>query len=244
MNEDEIKLKLLANTPVYVEGIGNFQLPTIKRVIGMSENLYHMHLSRILFSKSQLESTSEDISDYSDMDVLASLMLHDPSFRETMFDALRTFFDSEPMLFENGLIYFDELSENAILTQEKWDLIKKMIRIGNFIPEESKEEEYQAGNERARKFMEEQKKRKAMLEKLKKKEQKINLHSILSAVSWRTDGIKKILRLTIYQLYDGYYRLGLVDSYQQTMTGIYTGNIDGSKIKLPDINWANVIKIK
>jgi hypothetical protein len=27
------------------------------------------------------------------------------------------------------------------------------------------------------------------------------------------------------------------------MTGIYTGNIDGSKIKLADINWANIIEI-
>jgi hypothetical protein len=82
-----------------------------------------------------------------------------------------------------------------------------------------------------------------MIAKAKKKDEKINLHSIISAVAWRTVGFNEVLKLTIYQLYDGFYRLGLIDNYHYTFTGIYTGNIDGSKIKLPDINWANTIKI-
>jgi hypothetical protein len=142
------------------------------------------------------------------------------------------------MIEEKVILHFDDLE----LTEEKWEFIKTVAKIGNFV-KESKEEEYVAGNERARKFLEEQKKRKALLAKLKKNKEQINLHSILSAVSWRTTGVKDLLDLTIYQLYDGYFRLGLIDNYHQIFTGIYTGNVDQSKIKLPDVNWANIIKI-
>jgi hypothetical protein len=141
-----------------------------------------------------------------------------------------------------GIVYFGEFSEDSILTEEKFEYIKRLVRIANNVPEKTEEEEYKAGNERARKFLEKIKKQKEEINKLKK--QKINLHSIISAVGWKAQSFDFISKLNIYQLYDGFYRLGYIDNYNYTMTGIYTGNIDGSKIKLPDINWANIIEIK
>lgn len=241
MTESEIKLKLLANIPVHVEGIGDFQLPTIRRVIELGENAYYESLSRVLFSKDQLSSPTEDVAEYSDMDVLKALMFHDISFRSEVFHAFNLFFDKEPHMSENGLIYFGELNEESILTDEKWDLIKKIARIGNFIGEK-KEEEYDFATEEAKSFWEKLKKKRELASKLKKEEQ-VNLHSIISAVGWKTNSFFDVLGLTVYQLYDAYYRLSTIDNYNFTLTGIYTGNVDSSKIKLPDINWANVIKI-
>lgn len=240
MNEQDIQLRLLANMPIEIDGIGKLQLPTLTEIIRMGESTYNYHLSLILFSKNLV--TSQDVNEYSDFEVLSSLLLYDREFRKVIFEAIETFFDVSPQITSEGLVYFGDLSEFTILTEEKWNLIQKIIKLGNYI-HGHQEDEYKPGNERARKFLEQQKKRKEMVAKLKKKEQPINLHSIISAVAWRTNGFEQLLNLTIYQLYDGFYRLGLIDNYHYTFTGIYTGNIDGSKIKLPEINWANVIKI-
>ena len=104
------------------------------------------------------------------------------------------------------------------------------------------EDEYIAGNERARKFIEQQKKKKAMLAKHKK--QTINLRSIISGVGWKAQSFEFISKLNIYQLYDGYGRLGVIDNYHYTMSGLYAGTVDSKSIKLPELNWANIIQLK
>jgi hypothetical protein len=241
MDEKDIQLKLLANIPIDL-GFAKFQLPSVSDVIYMGESTYNSLLSLMLFSKESLTIQVEEFEKLSDFEILINLIYHDVSFRNMVFNAFATFLDVTPHISQEGIIYFGEFDISTILTEDKWEELKNIIKIGNFIPKTT-EEEYKAGNERARKFLEAQKKRKEMIAKAKKKDEKINLHSIISAVAWRTVGFNEVLKLTIYQLYDGFYRLGLIDNYHYTFTGIYTGNIDGSKIKLPDINWANMIKI-
>lgn len=243
MNDNDIQLKLLANVPIDMDGVGQFQLPTIKEIIQMGESKHNKYLSMILFSKDYFNFPGEDLNEYSDMEVLATSIFYDVSFRELVANSFKLFLGKDMKVTEDRIIYFDELSEDSILTEEKWMMIKKVARMGNFIQEKNEDlDAYKAGNERASKFIEKLKQKKALAAKAKKQD-KINLHSIISAVAWRTTGISNLLNLTIYQLYDAYFRLGLIDNYHYTFTGIYTGNIDSSKIKLPDINWANVIKI-
>lgn len=240
MNDNDLHLKLLANVPIDIDGIGQFQLPTIREIISMGESKYQQYLSMILFSKDYVNA--DNLDDYSDYEVLATSIFYDPVFHELVSNSFRLFLGKEirvEQIDDKFTLFFDD----SVLTEENWEFIKTATRIGNFIEEKKKEEEYIAGNERARQFMEEQKKRKELLAKVKKNKEQVNLHSILSAVAWRTTGVTDLLNLTIYQLYNGYFRLGLIDNYNHITTGIYTGNVDGSKIKLPDINWANIIKI-
>jgi hypothetical protein len=226
--------------PIYIEGIGNFHAPYLTEIVDLTEDLYTMSLSTVFFDKSQLQGQF-DMEKYSNFQVLCSIIIEDENYRELFFYALGLHLDTPPIFHTEGIIYFDELSEESVLTEEKFEYIKKLVRIANNLSELNKEEEeYKAGNERAKKFMEQLKKQRAETEKLKKP--KINLHSIISAVGWKAQSFDFISELNIYQLYDGYHRLGYIDNYNQTMTGIYTGNIDGSKIKLPDIYWANIIK--
>jgi hypothetical protein len=237
LNDNDIHLKFLMGLPVPIEGIGNFHAPYLTEIVDLTEEFYNMSLSAFYFDKSQL-GLNQDFDDYSNFEVLLSVVLGDVSFRELFFYGLSLHLDISPSIHPEGIIYFGELSEESMMTEEKFDYIKKLIKIANNLSDPK--EEYTAGNERARKFMEQLKKQRAETEKLKKP--KINLHSIISAVGWKSKSFKFISELNIYQLYDGYYRLGYIDNYDNTMTGIYTGNIDGSKIKLPDINWANIIK--
>lgn len=236
LNMDDIHLKFLLDLPVHIDGIGEFKAPQLKSIVELTENHYNTAVSSLLFDKSQVDS--DEVEKYSNFQVLMSAVYHDSSFRELFFCGLNLHLDKSPIMHEQGFIYFDELSEETILTEEKIEYLKLLVRVANNIAE-PKKEEYKAGNERAKLFMEKLKKTKASLPK---KKSPINLHSIISAVGWKTKSFDFINNLNIYQLYDGYQRLGVIDNYHYTMQGIYAGTVDSSKIKLPDINWANVIK--
>lgn len=236
MIDNDIHLRLLANVPIDV-GVGKFQLPLIKDIIDMGEGVYYGYFNMLNFKKEILQS-EEDFDGLSDFEIMGMVFFHSPFHHEIANKSFKLFLNKEiqvTRIDESYVLYFDDL--NNVLTEEKWEYIRKIARIGNFVQEEK--EEYKAGNEKARKLIEKIMNRK---KQEPKKEEKINLHSILSAVAWRTNGIDSLLDKTIYQLYDGFYRLRFVDSYNQIYTGIYTGNVDQSKIKLPDYDWANIIK--
>lgn len=240
LTDDDIRLKLLANVPIEVNGIGHLQLPSLRQVISMNESLHNTYISYLLFSKDSLSEQSEEMNDHSDYEILISFLYHESSFRELFFNVLEIIFGEQPN-YEEGIVYFGEFSEESVLTEEKWEFIKKIVKIGNFIEDKKEEEEYDAGNEYAKRFIEKLKRKKASEYKPPPKQ---NLHSMISAIGWKTVGIDKVLDLTMYQLYDAFMRLENIDNYHYTLTGIYTGNIDSKGIKLSDINWANIIKIK
>jgi hypothetical protein len=238
LNDDDIKLKFLLELPVHIDGIGNLKAPYLTDIVDLTEGIYSMAISSVLFDKKNVEQ--EGLDEYTNFQILLSIINQDAAYRELFFYALKLHFHTVPRLHPEGFIYFGELNEDSFLTEEKFDYIKKLVMIANHIPEKSEEDEYTLGNDRARKFMEKLKKQRAEVEKVKK--QKINLHSIISAVGWKSQSFDFISKLNIYQLYEGYNRLRFIDNYEYTMQGIYGGNIDGSKIKLADIDWANIIK--
>jgi hypothetical protein len=240
INDNDIRLKFLLGLPVHIDGIGNFYSPSLSKVVDSTEGLYNTTLSSFLFDKKNLEDQNS-LNEFSNFQILMSVINQDDSFRELFFYGLSLHLDTTPYLFENGYVYFDEYSEDSILTEEKFEYIKRLVKIANNIPEKKEEDEYKAGNEKARKLLEKIKKQRQETPIVKK--QKINLHSIISSVGWKAQSFDFVSKLNVYQLYDGFYRLGNIDNYENIMTGIYTGNIDGSKIKLADINWANVIDL-
>lgn len=238
LNDNELHLKFLLRQSVYVDGLGYFHSPTLEEIINMTESKYNESISALLFDKSNLEINNEEIDNYTNFQVLSSLVYNDDHFRKAYFNCLKLHFNKEPKIQEDGYVYFDELSEDTVITEEKFDYIKRLVRIANHIAEPEKEEDT-AGNAKAREFMKKLKKKNAELAKHIKP--KANLHSIISAVGWKTQDFVSINNLNIYQLYDGYSRYHFLDNYHYTMSGIYAGTVDGSKIKTEDIDWANIL---
>ena len=231
LKDDAIHSRFLLGRPVHVEGIGDFHSPSLVDVVELTEDLYNTSLSLLLSDKNTL---ANNIKQAESNEEFANL------FYGLLSEGFKLHFGKYPNITMSGIIYFDEISENSILTDDKMAYIRKLVRIANNIAEQEKEEEYIPGNDKARQFIEEQKRRKAMVAKLKKP--KINLRSIISAVGWKHRAFGIINQLSIYQLYDGYYREQVIDNYKYTMSGIYAGTVDSSKIKLDEINWANINK--
>lgn len=245
MNDNDLHLKLLAGQSINIDGIGELKPLTLNEIIKIGESEYYNLLyNTFLFDKNNLVEKNEAINNASNFEILISFVVFNNSFRELFFYAFNLFFDKTPKLFNEDFIYVDKVDETGktVFTEEKFEEIKRILKIANFIQDEEKEE-YVAGNDRAKKFMDLLKKKKEQYANVKKT--KINLHSIISAVRWKPSGLNKdIFELTIYELYDAYRRLENIDYYNFTLTGIYTGNVDAKKINLSDINWANILKIK
>lgn len=131
------------------------------------------------------------------------------------------------------------INNKNIINKDNWSDICKIIQMQNCVKKIEKEE-YNPANERAKKFIEKLNKMKQELPKIKSD---ITLSSMISGVAWKAQNINinNIWDLTIYQLYDALNRLNLIDDYQFTFTGIYTGTVDGKKIDMKKINWMKII---
>jgi ABC-type multidrug transport system ATPase subunit len=142
---------------------------------------------------------------------------------------------------EYYLFYLGDIHDGRIIYRDNYEEIKAIIRKQNFI-QEKKKEEYNPANEQARQFIE---KLKRLKKERPKTKETVNLHSIISSIAWKSHiGIHAVWDLTIYQLFDAYYRLDVVDNYDKTLAGIYAGTVDASKINMKELNWSKIIRLQ
>lgn len=233
------ELQLLAGLPCFIPGVGYLQPLRIRDIAEIGEDVYNRYLSSLCFELKDVGEEISSIEGITTYDVLALQCLHHDDLKEMVLSAFTVFFGESVKFNEKYVIfYLGELSENRFITRDNYEFIRQVLRKQNFIPETA-EEDYNPANERARKLIEEIKKNQRNAPKNKDK----TLYSIISGIAWKSHiGIKSVWDLTIYQLFDAYYRLELVDAWDKTMTGIYSGSVDGKKVNLKDLSWSKPIK--
>jgi hypothetical protein len=140
---------------------------------------------------------------------------------------------------EDGRITVDEekidsLGEEEIMLvhRENFDSIVNVVKLQNYLekPSSAKSDSENPADEETRKLMEHMKKLREKVE-AKKKRQKdddgedIDISDIISAVSSKSNSINKlnIWELTLYQLYDEYARLELIDNYDFSIKAMMAG---------------------
>lgn len=244
---NDIDLKLLVGKPIDIP-VGKVYPLTINDIVEIGDNKYNQYLNLLLFDVNDIEINENQLKEMG-IDKLTTyqfLLLqayNSEEFKELITEVLKCFlretveFDHEYFLFK---IKKDQ-NEFAYIDLNTFDLIKKILIKQNYLKELEEEENIVFGNELAKKWYYDLKKKERT--QLKPKSN-VDLQSIISAVMWRTSKpIDEILKMTIYQLYDGFYRLSLIDSCNNLAQGIYHGIIDQKSIKDNDLNWAKVIKI-
>jgi hypothetical protein len=234
--DESVSLSLLLGQPVNVYGV-NIYSPTLKEIVSIGYDTYNYGLSSLLFEKSLFEDLKE--INESNYDLMIHFFNKDKGFKKSLEDGSRLIFKEEIKVdMVNGRPYF--VLGDSFIDREPLDEIQRMIKIANRIPDKKSEDEFNPGNSQARKLIE-----KILTDRAKRapKKQNVNLHSIVSGLAWKSNSLNilNIINLTIYQIYDGYYRMENIDHYNGILTGIYTGNIDSSKIKLQDSAWTKII---
>lgn len=235
MDEQDIKFKLLGNRSITIEGAGDIYIPSIRDIFDLGMSIYNEYLSALLIDRSALETeVDEDISNF---DVFIVNCYHNYSFKEISFKALNLFFKSEPSIAMEGDEVFVKISEGRI-DRNNFTLLQKVLMFGNNVRLSSPESEYKPANSKARKMIE-------MIMKNKKNKpppkEKMDLFSIVSGLIWKDNGqsINSILDMNIFQIYNGLHTTDKIENISHTVTALYAGTIDGKKIKLSDMHWAN-----
>jgi hypothetical protein len=239
MDMGDIELKLLAGMPIEIEGAGLFYSPTLREIISLGYSVYTKYISAILFDKSNIEGAES--ADISNFEFLFGLSIHNEDFRNTITDALSFFFRKETQLYADdtgAFFYLGDLS--CRVNESNFETIQDVVKKANHI-KITKEPEFRPANDKAREMIE---KILAARKNRPKPKEKMNLHSIISGLAWRNNGINlvNIFDLTIYQVYDGFFRTEKIDNYQFTLSGIYAGTVNGKEINYQNIHWTRIIE--
>jgi hypothetical protein len=234
--DESIELKFLLGQSVSLNGI-KVSSPLLKHVVSIGYDKYNHALSSLLFDKNrhpELKNLKE-----TNFEILIHFFSHDDSFRNAIELGSRLVFENDISAGISGEIPHLKVGDN-IITPEIFPDVQSLIKIANKIPDTSTQEEFNPANSKAREFIEKIKGDRA---KKPQKKPASNLHSLISGLSWKSHNISilDIDKLTIYQLYDGYYRMENIDHYNNIMTGIYTGNVDSTKIKIQENTWTKII---
>jgi len=241
-----ISLKLLVGEPIDII-VGKVHALKIKDIIEMGEKKYNQYLSILLYDV-DLVDINKDVLKELQIDKFTTyhfllLQSHsDDEFKNFVIEALECFFKENVYYDEEMLVFYlvDTNNDIKYITPEIYELFKKVLIKQNFLKELEEEEELIFGNELARQWYLDLKKKEKTRPKPKNN---IDMQSIISGVYWKSGKSKEeILNLSIYELYEGYYRLCVIDNCNNLAQGIYHGNVDGKKMKESDLNWAKIIK--
>jgi len=227
------ELKLLKGSSFFVNEIEIKPL-TLKEIVDIGYMKYQQYLNvYILDLEDILLDIPEEFNEIKIFDLLLNSGIDD--LLENLLSSIYFFFKPKNIkVIENEIILDDN-----IINRDNWDSICEIIKIQNCVKKAEKEE-YNPANEKAREIIE---KIKALKKSIPQRES-ITLASMISGIAWKSHNINiiNIWDITMYQLYDALNRLNLIDDYNFTLSGLYAGTIDGTKIDMKKINWMKIIK--
>ena len=236
MSDDELELKLLKGSAFELEGIKITPLKLKEIIDDIGYDDYLQLIKTVCIDKKQIKDISEeDLQKIETFDIF----LCDNSLMEMLVRFFKVFLKYENVFYieKNQGILFDYDGCISWVTRENYNkflkVFREMYKIN--IP---KQEEYNPGNDRARELIEAIKRKNEVYANMKAKSE-TNLASMISGVAWKSNNLNivDIFNLTVYQLYDAYYRLEIVDNYTNTINGVYAGTVDGKKIDFKQLTW-------
>lgn len=233
---DNIDLELLAGMPIKIqEGIyiHQFTIKEIIKEIGTSK--YNQCLSLLLIDEDYIE----EVLDRDDLEIppyifIIQNCIHNIEFQQLICNAYEVFLKCEVVFDdEYGLVFMTKDNQPVALDEGLYKNIQRILRKSNCIPEPEK---YSPANEKAKEFIKKLKRNKRMAKKNIKSE--FTLADIISGIKWKSgESYSNVFNLTMYQLYDGLSRLQIIDNYDNTMLGVYTGSIKVKNNDAKEINW-------
>lgn len=237
------KLQLQSGLNLQLENGFIFRQPTVQDIIYLGEDVYFWFM--MIWCKKpedsihQLYKMGIDFSkitpdEYFDMIV---------SYDECLFSQILIYFSNfvkcgyfyEPSEECNMIHGIFEDGTNIMLSLDDVDRIKKYISDIHFFKSATKRkfEDFQTMGIILDYEIEE-------MEMEYKQGNIVDMSNVVSSVVSKNNRTwEYVFSLTVYRLYDELYRAMKIDEANQLMNGIYTGNIDSSKINKSNLSWLN-----
>ena len=239
MTEECLEIKLLKGSTVIIDGI-KIQPLTLEEIVeDIDLDEYYKLLGILAIDKIRLKDMPKEVlNEFETFDIFLS----DQSLMTSLLAFFKTFLKHDDVFFmpESQNIEIRYEDNLARITRYNYDKITRILR-KMYCVQFQKEDEYNPHNDKARELIEKIKKKNAELARLKSKQgEDVNIISIISGVAWKSTNtnIFDVFNLTVFQLYDAFYRLEIVDNYNNTMTGLYAGTVDAKKTNMKQLTWA------
>jgi hypothetical protein len=246
LNPLDLKLKLLAGEPWKIEGVGTLYPPTLKDIVKIGYSTYSQYVNVLLIDpKTTLGDKVDSIDGISGFDIIE--LVGDDELIGICSDAVKFFFRVTEVNFSNIMhqLYIGEVGSDKALNRDTYNIVKEVLELvacAKSVDDKVRVETPPA-NEHARAIQEKLKKRKEILAKKKSgnsDEDAPDLNDIISAVTVKSNSTNKInvWDYTMYQLFDEFRRLQIVDSYDSSI--LFMTQVGSDKIDLK--HWSIPIK--
>ena len=144
---------------------------------------------------------------------------------------------------DNGEPILYHPKTHLIIDRFIYEQIVSYLRAVHFLPTEV---EHKVANEMARQFLLRNMRSKQKIRKRRHKAFEPQYPQLISSLV-NNAGFKydydNVFHLKISQFWDAFYRLNKIQSYNNTMLGVYTGNIDAKKIDMKGLSWFGAINL-
>jgi hypothetical protein len=231
-----MKMKLLAGLPIGVSNIGGISPKTLREISveGYTEFMRHLGILTLDAEKSDIFKSIKDI-DLSKYTILEIAFGFGGELFEMLHKAVEFFCGIEVISDFNAIGF--NVGNTGLLTKDNYKEFVSVIKLQCCLNgEDELEEEFKPANDKAREIIEKLKKTREMLKEAKASdESRMDISDIISAVSAKSNAINKfnVWDLTLYQLYDEYNRLRMIDEYYTSIKALMAG---AEKVEL--VHWS------
>lgn len=240
MEEDHIlEMKLLKGSELDIEGlkIKPHTLHELVDVIGL-DTYYKLIGFTVLQKKDVNEYLKLDKEVYDKTSVF-QMLLANGALGKYIVDFLKFVTRMDDVYYLDTMfcimVYYQD--HYVVINKDNVDrILGKIFKAYCITLPKQEKEDFKPANEAARKLMEQIRKNRA---KAPKPKAEFDLASIISGMAWKSanTNILDIWQLTLYQLYDGFYRLDIIDNYDKTLSSVYHGMMDAKQIDFKKKNW-------
>lgn len=227
MDDLDLKLKLISGEPIKIDGFGEVKPMTIREIIGRG---YMNYLARLNIFVIEIDDLLGDEADKQELglNVFDILVQHaGEEVKNELVKSLELFLnDTVKVIPRTGIII---IGEDSIIDRNNFDKIREAIKWQNGLKKFKEEESEADATDEARKILDKIKKANEIKKKYKKDDEDgegdLDLSEIISAVSSKSHSINKlnVFDLTLFQLYDEFNRLELIDQYDIGIKSMLAG---------------------
>lgn len=237
MDDKIIKSKIIANSPIVIEGMGNIHTLKLKEIVEFNEDEYFKTLSILTSNIDDLKVTSLP-QEFTYFDYIVSICYNNENKKNQIIKFLEYVFKEEIHFLPNNLCFFIGKYINVpankvtLLDRDNFEMFARILRIQNGIKERPKQikQENQKVNPKVEKLKKKREQGRKNLSKAKGEE--FSLENLISSLGVFLLDIEKALELNIYQANNLYEKLLRKEKYH-TDFKVY---LAGADIKNLSIN--------
>jgi hypothetical protein len=245
----DTKMRLLAGMPIEVPDVCEIQPYTLKEIAQVGYSVYAQKLNTLTMDVKKILGDRPELRDVelSAFDLYTHVA--DEDFREAFESALKFFLREDKLVCTRhdvdggneisiivlGVDDINEITDEMkprIIHRKNFHYIVEVLKLQNGLSSIGSSDEYNAQNDKAKRIIEKLKKAKAKIQEIKSNKggggNDLDIVDLISAVASKSNSVNALTvwDMTLYQLYDHFKRLQLINQYDINIMALMNGAKD------------------